>query len=198
MAVDSSSFVETPVRVRSQAPPNEDYVPYQFKKPSQVKTMTPFGGPHLLRVTTSAHDRYGYMTKKHDTMAEINHHLAAKIDSYSDEIALVTTDIQPGADTIVIGYGISAGAVNQAVHLIRQDGEKISLLTIYSLWPVPEKAILEAIDGPRRIIVVEMNLGLYRREIERLARPDQQVIGVNRLDGKLISPDEIIKKVLLK
>jgi 2-oxoglutarate ferredoxin oxidoreductase subunit alpha len=37
-----------------------------------------------------------------------------------------------------------------------------------------------------------MNLGQYRREIERLATDRQQVVGVNRVDGELISPDQIL------
>jgi len=43
-------------------------------------------------------------------------------------------------------------------------------------------------------VVPELNLGLYRREVERLAG-DREVIGVNRVDGELISPEQILEVV---
>ena len=49
--------------------------------------------------------------------------------------------------------------------------------------------------GVRRVLVAELNLGQYRREIERLARDDQEVIGVNRVSGELISPEDILESI---
>jgi 2-oxoglutarate ferredoxin oxidoreductase subunit alpha len=66
----------------------------------------------------------------------------------------------------------------------------MSMLVIQSLWPVPERAIGEAMDGVERVIVPELNMGLYRREIERIAG-DREVVGVNRIDGELITLEEI-------
>jgi len=67
----------------------------------------------------------------------------------------------------------------------------VSLLVVHSLWPVPERAITAALDGISRVVVPELNLGQYRREIERLAQ-GRQVVGINRVDGSLIAPDQII------
>jgi 2-oxoglutarate ferredoxin oxidoreductase subunit alpha len=44
----------------------------------------------------------------------------------------------------------------------------------------------------RRVVVPELNLGQYRREIDRLVS-GHEIIGVNRVDGKLITPDQIIE-----
>jgi 2-oxoglutarate ferredoxin oxidoreductase subunit alpha len=48
------------------------------------------------------------------------------------------------------------------------------------------------LNGIKRIIVPELNLGQYRREIERLVFPDQEVLGLNRVDGELISSGDIL------
>ena len=79
--------------------------------------------------------------------------------------------------------------------MARRGGINVSALTVYSLWPVPEKAILEALTGIKRVVVVELNLGQYRREIERIVKDDQEVIGVHRVDGELITPEEILERV---
>jgi 2-oxoglutarate ferredoxin oxidoreductase subunit alpha len=45
------------------------------------------------------------------------------------------------------------------------------------------------------VIVPELNLGLYRREIERLACGSVEIAGVNRVDGGLITPGAIAEKL---
>jgi 2-oxoglutarate ferredoxin oxidoreductase subunit alpha len=49
-------------------------------------------------------------------------------------------------------------------------------------------------ETAKRVVVAELNLGQYRREIERLARDGQEVIGVHRVDGELISPADILEQ----
>ena len=107
---------------------------------------------------------------------------------------MVEADPQGGAEMLILSYGIVTQAVKEAVAHARGQGVKVSSLTIYSLWPVPEGEICRAMDGIKRVIVPELNLGQYRREIERLISPSQEVIGVNRVDGKLISPLEILER----
>ena len=48
-------------------------------------------------------------------------------------------------------------------------------------------------NGHSRVLVAELNDGQMRREIERLACsiPGLEVAGVHRLDGELITPEQI-------
>ena len=154
--------------------------------------MTPFGGPHLLRVTPSSHDERGYLTKNQGDMETLNRHLVAKIESRRDQLELVEADLQEGAETLLVGYGVTAGAIKETTRTLRSAGEKVSSLIIYSLWPVPRNAIRKALAGIKRVLVAEMNLGLYRREIERLAKDGQEISGVIRMDGNLVTPTDIL------
>ena len=101
-------------------------------------------------------------------------------------------DLQPGAETLIVSYGVTSRAVTEAVDTAREMGRQISSLIIHSLWPVPEKEIKLALKGIRKVIVPELNLGQYRLEVERLAREEVKVVGINRVDGELISPEEIL------
>lgn len=192
--VSSSAFENFNVRQRKIAPAGEEFVPYRFADPAVVPPMSPFGGPYLVRMTTSSHDEYGYLTKKNEDMDRLNRHLEAKIEAHREEIAEVRIDAQDGADTLIISYGITAQSVSEAVRLLQQNGSKISSMIILSLWPVPEKQIFQAMRGMKRIIVVELNQGQYRREIERLASDAQEIISVGRVDGRLFSPSEILER----
>ena len=191
--VDLEAYDSTPVRERQIADPDREFVPGRISSPSEVPPMSPFGGAHLLRFTTSSHDEFGHITKDPKQLQKLNEHLNTKIEDCVDEISLVKRDVQDNAETLIISYGIVALSVDKAVEEIRKNGGKVSALTIYSLFPIPEKAILSALKTASSVIVPELNLGQYRREIERLAKNGQEIIGINRMDGSLISPTEIME-----
>jgi len=198
-SVNLDDYRAEPVVERRLAPPDGDFVPYRVSRLDDVPPMSPFGGPHLVRFTTSTHDERGFLTKDPAKVDRLNRHLAEKIEAHRDEIELVRLDAQDGAKTLVVSYGITARSMQEAVALARARGQKVSALTVYSLWPVPERALHQAMAGVARVVVAELNLGQYRLEIERLAglldgrRPE--VVGVHRVDGELIAPGEIMERI---
>ncbi len=157
--------------------------------------MAHFGDVAGLRFTGSTHDEGAFITKDPATVARLNRHLVAKIEEHRREIELATLDAEPGAATLLVSYGVTAGSVREAVRRARARGRPISALTVRSLWPLPETAIWQALEPVRRVVVAELNPGLYRREIERFA-DGREVAGVERLDGGLISPDQILEAAL--
>ena len=72
----------------------------------------------------------------------------------------------------------------------KNTGNPISLLTLKTLWPVPENLIKKIAGNIGQVVVVEMNLGQYVREIERIL-PDRQVDFLGQMDGRLITPQQI-------
>ena len=110
-----------------------------------------------------------------------------------DELSLIKSDLEDGAETLILSYGISARSMETAVNQLRGEGEKVSALTVYSLWPIPEQKILKCLSGIKRIIIPEMNHGQYRHEIKRLTNNEIQLVGVNRVDTFLITPEEIVE-----
>jgi len=150
----------------------------------------------LLRYNASSHDERGYITKDPRVLDALNRHLAAKIDDHRAELELVTADVQAGASTLLLSYGVSARSVREAVRTVREAGGRVSSLTVHSLWPVPEQAMTKALDGVSRVVVAELNLGQYRREVECVVAGRAEVVGVHRVDGQLITPEEILAEVV--
>jgi 2-oxoglutarate ferredoxin oxidoreductase subunit alpha len=166
--------------------------PYAFAPSDAVFPLHEYGSGATVRFTGSTHDERALITKHGPTIDALNRHLVDKIEEHVDEIEMVDLDAQPGASTLVIGYGITSGAVRGAVARLRDLGGAASSMIIQSLWPVPEIALGKALVGVDRIIVPELNHGLYRREIDRIAG-GREVVGIERLDGGLITPDEILE-----
>jgi 2-oxoglutarate ferredoxin oxidoreductase subunit alpha len=163
-----------------------------------VPALTPYGDTSAegqLRYNASSHDEAGYITKDPEHLQRLSRHLTSKIEDHSHELALVEADVEADAKTLVVSYGVSDRSTSEAVAQARSMGRRVSHLTVYSLWPVPEKRIRKAAQGAETVVVVELNHGQYRREIERVLAGSAQVVGVHRTDGQLITPDEIIREI---
>jgi 2-oxoglutarate ferredoxin oxidoreductase subunit alpha len=188
--------VELPTLVERKRVPagQSEYLPHRFDALEEVPAISDFGGEYVARYTTSTHDKSGYLTAKPEVIQEMIDHYTAKIERAVDDITLVKEDLETGADTLVLSYGVVSRSAAVAIREARARGRKISSLVLKSLWPVPEKAIASAMAGVEKIVVPEMNMGQYLLEIERLAPAETEVVGVCKMDTTLLSPGEILER----
>jgi len=198
--IEGEGQSETESGGEDEAPADpEPYAPYSIHEPSDVPYLSPYGGKNIVRFTGSTHDENGFLTKNPEKVGKLNEHLDAKIQKHSKEIESVSADIHKGARTLLVSYGITARSSLEATRILREKGKGVSNLIIHSLWPVPVNSITKLLNGVERIIVPELNLGQFKAEIERVAwRIDNriEVIGINRIDGELISPQQIVEAVI--
>ena len=180
------------IPVRDRATGGDGERPYRYEPADGVPPLQEYGGDRLVRLTGSTHDEAAFLTKRPATVAALNEHLRAKIEEHMDEIELVDVDPEDGATTLFVSYGVTAGAMREAVRRARGEGLRIAAATVQSLWPVPETALRAAMEGVERVVVAELNFGQYRRELERLA-DGREVAGLNRTDGELIAPEQFLE-----
>jgi len=198
-SVETSTFENISIADRARAPAEGEFVPYRVKRLADTPLFSPIGGAHLVRFTTSMHGERGILTKKPSNVNKTSRHLYEKIEAHRAEFELVAFDAPERAPTVVVSYGITARSMIEAARAARAAGKKVSTLAVHSLWPVPARALRDALRGATRVVVPELNFGQYRLEIERIALaldPRPQVIGVNRVDGELITPGEIEEQIL--
>ena len=192
-SVDLDAIELPPLENRGKVGADGSYSPHAFSDPADVPRISDFGGEHIARFTTSTHDQEGYLTTKPDVIQEMIDHYTAKIDVTASDMALVKADLQDGADTLIISYGIISRSAAVAVREARANGRRVSSLVVQTLWPSPAAAIQSAMEGVKKVIVPEMNMGQYLLEIQRLAPSGVEVIGVNQMDTTLISPAKILR-----
>ncbi len=191
--VDIDAYKDYPIVNRKVAPANEEFLPYRAEKMTDVPAMSPYGGPHLVRASSTTHDQYGRPTSVPEKITAKNERLYRKVEDNADDICRCDSDIQPGADTLVVSFGISARSGMQAVVDARKAGKKVNFLKLMTLWPFPEKAVLEAAKGVKRIVVPELNWGQVVREVERIIDSNIEVVPINKTNGTLIDPEEITR-----
>ncbi len=163
--------------------------------PERTKPAYPHFGHGLpIHLTGSTHDEEGNITKDRTKIEHLNHHLWDKIIAHRKALERVRIDKDEGAETLFVAFGSTARAMEEAVAIGRAQGRPMAAITLQTLWPVPEDALREAAKGVERVIVAELNPGLYVREVERiLALQGLDIISLHRIDGKLISPQAFLE-----
>lgn len=165
-------------------------------KPFGSEAFLPFGEGVRFSVTGMAHDEWGFpILEGPDSLLK---RIVHKIQGRVRELALYRILHLDDAKSVIVGYGIVSRAAESAVQKLREAGEPAGLLDLKTLWPFPDFLFEELPPGIRRVVVPELNLGQLVREVERAVRRvphlrDVEVVPVNRVDGHLITPEEILR-----
>ncbi len=189
---------ETPLevvdRVRPDMPP-EWYLPYADTA-SGVPPMGIFGDGYRYHVTGLIHDVRGYPTERPDEIVPFLNRLFRKITQHFHDIQMVREEQTADAEILVVAYGSVARSARRAVIEARERGIKAGLLQLITLWPFPRRHLEPLLRQVRAALVPELNMGQMSREVKRVNQGITRVETLNRIDGNLITPGEIMERLL--
>jgi 2-oxoglutarate ferredoxin oxidoreductase subunit alpha len=194
-SLDLERLALPPVIDRVPPDPARTFLPFQADAGEGVPAFLPIGGRTLVRQTSSTHGSDGYITTDPDEITRVLTRMQSKIQAAADRLAMVEHFPADGAETLIIVYGVTSRAASAAARELQRRGKPAALLVLKTLWPVPAAAIRRAAQDAKRIWVVEMNLGQYVREIERLL-PGKAVAFRGQMDGRLISPETLVEAII--
>ncbi len=193
IVLPSKEDLEVEERPKPTVPP-EWYIPYGDPG-TGVPPMSPFGDGYRYHVTGLYHDVRGYPTTRKDEVEPLIHRLFSKISRDFDRLQWFDSFYTEDAQITVIAYGCVARAALRAVKEAREKGLKVGLLKLKLLWPFMRHTIAEVLENSPTVLVPEMNMGQLSREVKRLAQAKCEVITLNKVDGTLITPLEILEKL---
>ncbi len=175
--------------------PPEWYKPYEETVRS-VPPMPPIGSGYRFHVTGLTHDRNGFPTQRPEEVQELMDRLHRKIDQFFYDIQLVDEIGTEDAETVVIAYGSVARSAELAVQQARENGVKAGLLKLKTLFPYPRRHTEKILAKAKTLIVPEMNMGQMSREVKRVNKGRASVRTINRIDGQIVTPTEILKVIM--
>ena len=179
---------------RTAPPAGKPFLPFQANSEQGVPDFLPIGGNLPVRQTSSTHGPNGYITTDQREIARILLRLKTKLEAVVETFSFYELLSADESDTLIIAYGVTARAAESVYKELKSAGQPVRLLILKTLWPVPENVIRRAAENMKRVVVVEMNLGQYVREIERILG-EKKVDFCGQMDGWLISPDKIKEAV---
>ena len=189
VTLPSSDKLEIIDRLKPAMPP-EWYIPYEDNS-TGVPPMAVFGEGYNYHVTGLVHDIRGFPTQRPDEIDALTRRLFRKITLGFHEIQKVKSYMVDDAEVAVIAYGSVARSARQAVIEARQLGIRAGLLQLVTLFPFPRQSVEDILRHCRVILVPEMNMGQISREVKRVNQTKARVDTYNRIDGQLITPEEI-------
>lgn len=170
-----------------------------------VPPLAAFGEGYRSHFTGLYHGRKGLPTKDVKLVEELQKRIHAKLETPEARADIIKTERlqSDDAEVLVVAYGITARAAKDAVIAARTAGLKVGLLRPVTLWPSDGDSFIEALGRVRKVVVAELNLGQYRLEVERLAyraarkfnRVPPEIVGLHRVDTRLITPADILAEV---
>jgi 2-oxoglutarate ferredoxin oxidoreductase subunit alpha len=186
---------ECPVidRVKPTAPPDK-FVPFEFT-PNYVSPMPAYGEGYRYNVTGLTHDPMGFTTNRAEEIFPKLDKLKRKIELYTDEIVKLRVEHMDDAEIAFISYGTVSRAALQATSLARQAGVKVGTIQLYTVWPFPDKQLLELCSRCRAVIVGELNMGQIVTEVQRVLPRDIRIHQINRYDGEILTPMQLLEKL---
>ena len=168
----------------------EEYLPFKAKSNSPPE-FAPMGKGYHTLYTLNYHNEDGTIDWNDKGYKKLYQRITGKISENRDKICKAESYFLEDADSVIIAYGSEVRPALDAVEMARNDGKKIGLLKLITVWPVHENLIKDVAKNVGRIFVVEMNMGKYVKEIERLCLPFCPVISITKNMGVIHTKEEI-------
>ncbi|MCP3969943.1 MAG: 2-oxoacid:acceptor oxidoreductase subunit alpha [Rhodobacteraceae bacterium] len=194
--VDLDAIPETPEVWRKWAEgPKQDYEPYAVTD-DMVPPMSRPGDGYRTHTTGLTHAPNGFPTQNPAIAEAALTRTTTKLDLHRERYESWRVRQCDDADLLIVAIGISARAAQAAVDDLRADGVKAGLFRPVTLWPFPEEALREVVasSGAKTVLVPEMNQGQLVLEVERVLKGSAGTVGLGRIDGEAITPDQIAGK----
>ncbi|MFC1863469.1 2-oxoacid:acceptor oxidoreductase subunit alpha [Thermodesulfobacteriota bacterium] len=192
--IPDTQLLETVDRKKPNVPP-ESFEPLRVEE-DQIPPMGIFGEGYRVK---------GYCrlvrNSKGDPVSDpaIQDHLIRrlqnKIDYHLSEIQISDEKDTEDADVLIFAHGSVVRAAYRASNLARELGIRSGVFKATTIWPFPRAQIERLSVKVKAIIVPELNLGQIIGEVERACWKRIPIIGIHRVDGSLITAQDILKKV---
>ncbi|CEO29033.1 2-oxoacid:acceptor oxidoreductase subunit alpha [Paraclostridium sordellii] len=167
-----------------------------YDQSTLVPPMANFSDGYRYHVTGLMHDETGFPTNSTKQTQILMDRLMDKINKNLDDILIYDEYKVEDCEELFITFGCMSRCTKDAVDYLREQGIKAGLFTVKTVWPFPEDRVKELSSKAKNIYVPELNYGQMVLEVQRVCDSSCNIIGINKYNGEIITPDDIIEKVM--
>ena len=166
----------------------------QAMEPVELKYRTP---PRVATdwATTGADGRPPRIVRsmhlKAEDLERHNRHLQAKYRQIERREVRWAGEQLGDADLVVVAYGTAARVARTAIERLREAGLRVGLFRPITLWPFPSRALVEAAEHARGVLVVELSAGQMVEDVRLAIEGRQPVMFTGRTGGMVPTPGEV-------
>jgi len=182
-------------RIKPTVPPH--WYKHYDENQKYLSPLASYGEGYRFHVTGLTHDSHGFPTNKSSEAAEMMERLRKKISYNIRDLVQIESRQMDDAKIAIFAAGITARAAKAAIAMARAEGIQVGLLRPLTICPFPDDAVRKMLRNVETVIVPELNQGQLIHEIQRLTKEksDGNLIALQRADGQLITPNDILRKI---
>ena len=185
--------VEVVNREKPKGPPGK-VRPFEAED-DRAPAIPDFGTGYRYNITGLFHDETGFPSTNPAVVQRATERLVRKVEAHRQEMTYVEYLYMDDAEVAVVSYGCTGRSARAAVRAARAKGIKAGLVRLITIWPFPEQVIRAVAEKAPRLVVAEMNLGDVANEVRRATCGSATVRQVNRHDGLLITPGQVLQGI---
>ena len=191
LVIPEPGAIEIVNRKKPGVPPKE-FFPFRAGL-NEVPPLPAFGEGYRILHSLNPHDERGGIAWDPDVFEALYDRITGKITANYDDIVQTEGYFLDDAKIVLIAYGSEARPSLDAVRYAREAGIKAGLLKLITVWPVADREIKAVAEQADTVLAVEMNMGKYVGEIERVACGYSKVARVTKNRGLIHTTDEIYR-----
>jgi len=194
ITIPPSEELEIINRKKPKPEDKDNFYPYEETE-DLIPPMPDYGTGFKYHSTGLFHDKTGFPRGKTEDARKLMDRLMGKINNNLDDIIHLEEDLNGDEDVVVLAYGSTVRSAISAVNQVREDGVKAGWVKLKTIWPFADDYVRELAEKVDRIIVPELNMGQLIGEVKRVAAGKAEVTGINRYDGTLITPADVVAEI---
>ena len=174
---------------------NDQFLPYVRDPETLARAWATPGTPdleHRLGGLEKAHrtGNVSYEAENHQKMVKLR---AQKVQNVTQDIPSTCVHGSPDGDLLVLGWGSTKGAIEEAVERSRQmPGVRVGSVVLRHVWPLPAD-LGDVLDRFDHVLVPELNNGQLIRVLrDQYRRP---LTPLNKIQGRPFRAEEILEEI---
>jgi 2-oxoglutarate ferredoxin oxidoreductase subunit alpha len=193
VVIPDANDIERTDRQRPRVPP-ETFLPFKAE-PNGVPPLPNFGEGYRILHSLNPHDERGSIHWDPEVFEALYDRITGKITANYADIVETEGFFLEDAEIGVVAYGSECRPALEAVKEARDRGIKAGLLKLKTIWPVPEREIRDLAGTASHILAVEMNIGKYAGEVERVVAGRCPVTRVTKNRGMIHTAQELLSSI---
>ena len=180
----------------SNYPDKDEYIRYRYTENGISPRLIPGKSGHLVAIDSDEHDERGWITESAEVRTRMTDKRMKKLEGLKQELQEPQFIGADGFETLLIGWGSTWGAIEEAVCLLNEDKNgRFAALVFGDVYPLPQKLLREKAASARRIIDIEQNA---TGQLADLIREETGILcdrNILKYDGRQISGEEIANRI---
>ncbi|MDD3924778.1 MAG: 2-oxoacid:acceptor oxidoreductase subunit alpha [Erysipelotrichaceae bacterium] len=174
-----------------------EYKRYLYTEDGISPRLYPGQTKHLVYADSDEHDEQGLITESGEVRNKMMDKRMRKLQGIIKELEEPDFFGSENSEVLLIGWGSTWGPIKEAIELLNQKApNKYSALVFGDVYPLPEKLLKKHAKTAKVIINVEQNA---TGQLAGLIRETTGIVCTNHVlkyDGRQITADEIVVKVM--